>query len=267
MEVLANNFTHVECGYVDISNKKTRVGVLSFQRPAFYHFRTNRTADVTDGYRPNLLIFAAPIEEGKCRVLMPDFQIKFVPKWLGHLGTNRFLNTDTWLHDTERSARINDDINKQRGAVAVGAARAGRKPTDGLNYIAASQSDLGPLLFRKWWSLHGFASAPPNTFGPATASYLAARALNRADQIDPWNHHAKHCVKCRRALKQMRFLQKVFTAGAAVGAILFRRRPPVVIALVLAGMYAYNFLRKFATAIEGNSNRAEISDRSVAALK
>jgi hypothetical protein len=65
----------------------------------------------------------------------------------------------------------------------------------------------------------------------------------------------------------MRFLQKVFTAGAAVGAILFRRRPPVVIALVLVGMYAYNFLRKFATAIEGNSNRAEISDRSVAALK
>lgn len=267
MKVLANNFTHVECGYTDRVNKKTRLGVVSFQRPAFYHYRTNRTTDETDEYKPNLLIFTAPIEEGKCRVIFPDLQIKFVPKWLGHLGSNRFLNTDTWLHDAERSARINDNINKQRGSVAVGAARAGAKPTDGLNYILASMSDIGPSLFRKWWSKHGFADAPPNTFGPASASYLAARALSRAEQIDPWNHHAKYCVKCRRALKKMRALQILFSAGAAVGAILLRRRPPIAIALVLGSMYAYNFLHKLATAIEGNSNRAEIGDRSVAAIK
>jgi hypothetical protein len=268
MTVLANNFTHVECGYIDRVNKKTRLGVVSFQRPAFFHFRTNRTMDATEEYKPNLLIFPAPIEEGKCRVLMPDFQVKKFPKWLLHLRVNKFLNTDTWLHDVERSARIRDDINQQRGPVAVGAARAGRKATDGLNYMLASKSDLGPSLFRKWWSKHGFADAPPNTFGPASASRLAVRALNRPEQIDPWNHHAKNCVKCRRALKQMRALQNFFTAGAAVGAIsLLQRRPPFAIALVLASMYACNFLHKLATAIEGNSNRGEIGDRSVAAMK
>jgi hypothetical protein len=267
MTVLANNFTHVECGYIDRVNKKTRLGVVSFQRPAFFHFRTNRTMDEPFEYKPNLLIFAAPVEEGKCRVLMPDFQVKKLPKWLVHLGVNRFLNTDTWLHIAERSARINDNINQQRGPLAVGAARAGRKPTVGLNYIFASKSDLGPSLFRKWWSSHGFANAPPNTFGPASASHLAVSALNRAEQIDPWNHHAKHCVKCRRALKQIRALQKSITAGAAVGAMLLQRRPPLVIALVLASMYAYNVLRKLATAIEGNSNRGEVGDRSVAAMK
>ncbi|KAL3817146.1 hypothetical protein ACHAXA_006146 [Cyclostephanos tholiformis] len=226
------------------------------------------TMDATEEYKPNLLIFPAPIEEGKCRVLMPDFQVKNFPKWLLHLRVNKFLNTDTWLHDVERSARIRDDINQQRGPVAVGAARAGRKATDGLNYMLVSKSDLGPSLFRKWWSKHGFADAPPNTFGPASASRLAVRALNRPEQIDPWNHHAKNCVKCRRALKQMRALQNFFTAGAAVGAIsLLQRRPPFAIALVLASMYAYNFLHKLATAIEGNSNRGEIGDRSVAAMK
>ena len=65
----------------------------------------------------------------------------------------------------------------------------------------------------------------------------------------------------------MRALQKTITAGAAVGAMLLRRRPPFAIALVLGSMYAYNFLRKLATAIEGNSNRGEIGDRSVAAMK
>ena len=130
-----------------------------------------------------------------------------------------------------------------------------------------TKSDLGASLFRKWWLKHGFADAPPHTFGPASALSLPSKALSREEQIDPWIHHAKNCIKCRKALRKMRILQKVSTAGAAIGAILFRRKPPIAIALILMGMYAHNFLRKFATAIEGNGNRAEISDRSVAATK
>jgi hypothetical protein len=266
MKVSANNFTHFECEYIDICRGKQREGVLSFERPAFYHFRT-KTSNATAEYKPNLLIFTSPIEDGKCRVIMPEFKIKFFPKWLMHLGTNRFLNSDTWLHDAERSARIDTAMNQPRGSVAVGAARAGRKTTNGLNYISASKSDLGPKAFRKWWLTHGFANAPPNTFGPASASSLTTNALSRAEQIDPWLYHAKSCASCRRALAQMRVLQKIITAGSVVGALMLQRRPPVAIAIVLAGMYAHNFLRKFATAIEGNSNRAEIDDRSIAALK
>jgi len=267
MKVMANNFTHVEASFKDISRGKQRDGVLSFERPAFFHFRTR--ANETAEYTPNLLIFCAPIEEGKCRVLMPNFAMKNVPTWLGHAGSNRFLNSDTWLHDVERTARIKmDTINKQQGSVAVGAAALGRKPTDGLNYVLASKSDLGPSLFRKWWSKHGFADSPPNSFGPASASSLQkTKALSRAEQIDPWHHHAKNCNKCRRALGKMRLLQKLSTACAAIGAILLRNKPPIAIALVLAGLYAHNFLRKFATVIEGNNHRAEIADRSVAAIK
>ena len=167
--VLESNFTHVEASFKDISGGKKRDGVLSFQRPALYHFRTR--ANATADYTPNLLIFTAPIEEGKCRAILPDFKIGPFPSWLGHLGSNRFLNTDTWLHDAERNARIHmNTLNKQKGSVSVGAAKEGRRSTDGLNYIFATKSDLGPSLFRKWWTKHGLANSPPNTYGASSVS-------------------------------------------------------------------------------------------------
>ena len=133
--------------------------------------------------------------------------------------------------------------------------------------MLASKSDAGATSFRKWWITHGYANAPPNTFGPSSASSLPAHALSRAEQIDPWIHHAKHCSSCRRGLRQMRVMQKVVIAGTAIGTIMLQRSPSLAIASVLAGIYAHNFLRKLATSIEGNPNRAEIGDRSVAALK
>jgi len=60
-------------------------------------------------------------------------------------------------------------------------------------------------------------------------------------------------------------MQKVVITGSAIGAIMFQRRPSFAIASVLMGIYAHDVLRKLATSIEGNSNRAEIGDRSFAA--
>jgi len=174
---------------------------------------------------------------------------------------NQVVNGDSWLHDAERAARINSTDTKPT-LIAVGAARAGRKTMYGLNFIVASKSDLSPTTFRKWWSTYGFADAPPNTFGPASASSPPKSALSRAEQIDPWIRHAKNCIICRRALKQMRVMQKVVTAGAAIGAIICQRRPPFAIASILLGIYAHNLLRMLATTIEGNPNRAEIGNRS-----
>jgi hypothetical protein len=253
MKVTASNFTHYECEY-QLPGKQ-RTGVLAFERPAFFYY--HRTDDVKI---PPVHFFTCPIEEGRSRIIYQSFRIKFVPKWLVHLAMNQFLNADAWLHDAERSARINMTI-------PVGSARAGRKSSYGLNYMTASKSDMAPLSFRKWWTTYGFADAPPHTFGPASASSLPNHALSRADQTDPWVNHAKQCSSCRRALKQMRVLQKVVTASAAIGAIMCQRRPPFAIASVLIGIYVHNFFRKLATTIEGNTNRAEIGDRSVASIK
>lgn len=62
MEVLANNFTHVEVGYKDLIRGKPRDGVVSFQRPVYYHFRTRQN----DGkFKENVRIMSMNMERKK----------------------------------------------------------------------------------------------------------------------------------------------------------------------------------------------------------
>ena len=246
MEVTANNFTNFECKYQTIRKQGPTksegvgfAGVLAFERPAFFYFVRSDNVTVP------LQFYISPIDEGRSRIMQMDPRKKFVPRWLIHGGTNLVYNTDVWLHNAERFARM--------GA------------SNGLKYIYASKSDTGATLFRKWWQTHGYANSPPNTFGPASASSLSKHALSRAEQIDPWIHHSKNCVICRRALRQMRAMQKVVVVGAATGVIMLQRKPNFAIASILTGLYVHNFLRKLATTIEGNPNRAEIGDRSFSA--
>mmetsp|Transcript_9028 Transcript_9028/g.13532 ORF Transcript_9028/g.13532 Transcript_9028/m.13532 type:complete len:525 (+) Transcript_9028:63-1637(+) len=267
MKVLANNFTHVEASFLDVSGGKDRDGVLSFQRPAFYHYRTKLNSTSTEE-RANLLVFVTPVSPGKCRIMMPEFiQKKWFPPFLGHAGTNRFLNSDTWLHDTERNVRTRDNpINELGGSVAVGSARAEKKPFMDMNYIFASKSDMAISAFRKWWSTY-LSESPVNFYGKPPASAFTGPALSRAQQIDPWENHAKYCSKCRQSLRVIRKLQKGCIGLAASTAILLRRKPIVAIASVFASLWMKNFLGKVATLIEGNNHRSEIGDRSVAAMK
>ena len=262
MKVTASNVTHYECEFKERVGKK-REGVITFERPAYSHVRRTENLNV-----PQVHFFVSPIDDGRSRVIMKAFGMKFIPKGLIHLAThfssNPVTSGDIWLHDAERSARINSGDNTPR-SVAVGAVRAGLKTTYGLNYIVASKSDVGSISFRKWWSTYGYANAPPQTFGPASVSALPTHALSSAEQNDPWSRHAKNCIVCRRALRRIRAMQKGVIAGTAIGAILFQRRPSFAIAAVLVGIYAHDLLRKLATAIEGNTNRAEIRDRSYSA--
>ena len=262
MEVVAENFTHYETTFVDICRGKERDGVSSFQRPSFYHFRIRENE--TAAYDPKLHIFCTPVEPGRCRVMLKTFNLK-VPTWLGHLGSNRFLNTDLWLHETERAVRLDDNINKLNGPVSVGLARRGKTATvEGLNYIIGTKSDLGPTQFRKWLNAKFTASSP---FGPSDPSSLPRHPMTRAEQIDPWVMHARTCSKCQRALKYMRRIQAMCVAMSAAGAIALRNRPPIAISFVVAGMYLHDFMRRFRTTIAGNPNRSDVADHSVAVLK
>ena len=125
-EQLALNFTHVEVTFKDVISSKKRDGVVSFQRPFHYHFRTLRDKGEM---KPNLTVLITPVRSGCSRVFISRIGPKFIPAWLSHGGSNRFLNTDTWLHDSERFAR--------------------RKSSTSLQYVSASKSDVGPALFRK----------------------------------------------------------------------------------------------------------------------
>ena len=191
-----------------------------------------------------------------------SFLLELIP-----LKYKRFLNSDSWLHDTERAVRMGHKINQVGSSVAVGAAKGGKTSLLGMNYVQSSRSDLGPSLFRRWWHEQKLSSSPPDFFGPAPPSRFDERPLTRAQQIDPWYSHSKHCSHCRKALTTMKRLQKALIAGASSLAILLRNKPIIAILIVFAGVAAHNFLKKFMTVIEGNQHLSEIGDRSVAAMK
>ena len=273
IEELLSNFTHVEASFKDVTAKRPRDAYASFQRPSFYHFGEYKgddgEIDEASGKPskvPKLCIWLAPVEAGASRVFFVSPPIK-VPTFLLHAGSNRFLNSDTWLHDNER------EVIKRKEAGAKGV----EKKLAGMDYIYASQSDKGVSIFRKWWKNNGFADAPAHTFGMATMKQLentqkGGRLLSRREQIDPWEGHTKHCSSCRKSLGYMKKGQHVLLfmalASGVLGGGLGRGRVVApVVGMVGAGvcLYGRNFLRKFATALEGNPEVSGVNDRSASA--
>jgi hypothetical protein len=222
-------------------------GIASFQRPSRYHFRTKRD----DGnYKTNLGIYCVPVRAGRARVIFssPVRVSKLIPTWLLHAASNRFLNTDVWLHDAEISARS--------------------KSTSNQNYVFASSSDGGVKAFRQWWSKNGFKDAPPNTFGASSLEQLTATGrLSRAEQIDPWEHHSKQCSSCRKALKVIKRFQAGGLATSIASAMFLGRHPIPALAVAAIGLATNYMARRTATVIEGNPYPSGIADRSVAHMK
>jgi len=93
-------------------------------------------------------------------------------------------------------------------------------------------------------------------------------SLSRREQIDPWEHHTKHCSTCRKTLVTMKRGQKLLLFMSIVSGLLSTRTVlPLPVGLVSTGicLYGHLFLKKFATVMEGNPEISQISDRSVAA--
>jgi Pheophorbide a oxygenase len=205
-----------------------------------YHYRTriNNTGD----YRTNLNIHIVPIEAGRSRVLFGSVLPNWLPTWLKHAASNRFLNTDAWLHNAEYQARMRSSKYSP--------------------YLFPTQSDIGVKAFRQWWSRHGFSTAPVNTFGPAAVGSI--KLLDRAQQIDPWKHHSQQCASCRKALKIMKRTKVGGLAVAIVSAVVLRRWPIPALVMVALGLSVRHLSIQFATIIEGNPHPSGYADRSPA---
>ncbi len=258
MSQLVSNFTHVEVSFKDRSGKRDRDGYTSFQRPCYYHYGeyTGEGIDEPTGKKsrnPMLKIFLTPVHAGKSRAFLNPFPVN-LPTFLLHAGSNRFLNTDVWLHDTEREV-----VRRKEAGL-------GDKKLVGMDYIAASQSDAGVSSFRKWWEKNGMANSPPHTFNMATMDQLGSRPLSRKEQIDPWENHSKHCATCRKSLKRLKQLQAACLFMAFASTVVVQRNPFFGLVAVGASLFGRNFLKKFATAIEGNPESSGIADRSASAL-
>jgi len=257
MAQLLSNFTHVEVSFKDITRKRPRDSWASFQRPSYYHYGeyTGEGVDEATGKKarkPVLKIYLTPVAAGKSRIFMYALPIK-MPTALLHAGSNRFLNSDTWLHDTEREVVRRKEAGAGEGKLAE------------MDYMVASQSDTGVSAFRNWWKKNGMADAPPHTFGMATMDQLGPTCLSRREQIDPWDNHTKHCSTCLKSLKTIKKLQAACMFMAIASTVLSRRIPVLGLIGVGSSLYGRNFLKRFATTIEGNPEKSGICDRSAAA--
>ena len=183
-----DNATHVELAYQDVIRGKPRDGVVSFIAPCYYHFRTKSPA--TGAWSIGLLVLVAPMSPGKTRIFLelPALRrvAKWVPTWLSHTFSNRFLDSDIWVHDQERAQRGhggNAFVADEKVSGDVG-----RK------YVMPTASDAGTRLWRQWWRRH-LAESP--VFGEPRRRLAW---LSRAEQLDRYEAHVKHCKHCLGAL-------------------------------------------------------------------
>ena len=115
--------------------------------------------------------------------------------------SRRFLDSDIWIHDQERFARDPALVGR------AGAAGDGKLP-----YVLATGADQGPRIWRAWWGRHLAGSA---LFGAAPPEALAEWVpIER--QVDWYAAHAKHCRKCRAALRRAERVRRWAPALAVV---------------------------------------------------
>ena len=173
-----SNLTHCEIFFEDTMNGNHRKGIISFQIPCYFSYSTLKNNE----YKTNINVLTVPVKEGASRVFMiSPFSKSKIPVWLQHAVTNRFLNTDIWLHEAEINYR-----SKEK------------------EYLSLSSSDKATNIFRRWWCITGLDKTLPHTFSAARKNSLVRKSRNT--QINSWNTHSKNCKDCKDAVN---FLQKI----------------------------------------------------------
>lgn len=180
------------------------IAIIHTTAPCYYHFRT---FDAKTGlYVKGLIAVIIPVSPGRSRIFfeLPSLRNirKLFPTWVLHTFSNKFLDTDIWVHDQERFQR--SGANLFSVAYEVDKISQGTRVMSnvGSKYVMTTQSDTGCIAWRKWWSKH-MVDSP--IFGePLTAIPW----LSKEQQLDRYEAHAKHCTSCNGALKRATFVKK-----------------------------------------------------------
>ena len=204
MQVLTSydNATHLEVAYQDSVGGKRRDGIVSFTAPCHYNFRTK---DMKTGlYGFNLVVVVTPVSPGTCRVFFEMPQSRKIsgkiPVWLLHSFSNKFIDTDVWVHDQERFQRssLNAFVPGKSDVIKPDS----HSPV-GKKYVMTTQSDTGARAWRTWWAKHMVESP---IFGEPK---VPLPWISREDQLNRYENHAKYCSSCRGALANADKLKKI----------------------------------------------------------
>jgi phenylpropionate dioxygenase-like ring-hydroxylating dioxygenase large terminal subunit len=136
------------------------------------------------------VVYATPIGKGKCRLFarfpfqfsskIPAIAIGLTPRWYSHLGQNMILEDDQiFLHYQERYlAQQGGDTQKA--------------------FYLPTQADRFVVELRQWADRYQADPFPGQVLPPPQG---------KAQLLDRYESHTKHCASCRGAMQRMRKIQ------------------------------------------------------------
>ena len=233
----------IEIAYNDSIRGKPREGVVSFKPPLYYHFRVK--SGPAGLFRIMLLALCVPVRPGWSRIhlaLAPGINLP-LPKFILHAMTNRFLDSDLWVHEQERVGRgyVNSLVPAQSKSAGVG------------GYVMPTSSDLGVKSFRKWWDAN-MKQHP--VFGEQPAALIGPISID--EQRDRWATHAVHCVMCRDALRNAKAMRRLVPV-AMLAVLALAQRPLVRLAAVAVAVAAEAVCRIVIRGVLGAERGASVS--------
>ena len=167
---------------------KMRTGIVSFTTPIYYHFRTLNTKNE---YKIRLLLLMTPVSIGITRLhlaFMGSGISNNIPIWLSHSFGNKFLETDVWLHNCEIEAVNKMKINNITLLDA---------------YYTPTTSDIGPVIWRKWWLKH--LSHIPIFSNEHDINLIELSSKQQKDRTS----HIENCKHCQQTLYHSKILKRV----------------------------------------------------------
>ena len=263
-----SNTTHIQVKYGDKMRGKLREGIITFSPPSIYTLHTRPTLSPTAPFKLMLMMYVMPVEAGRSRAIVNTY-MKFpgilgvlIKPWLSHIFSNRFVDSDLWVHDQEVAARrlpptspttttsqldpsspLEPTTEPTSTTTETAATGTTTTPIRKLQPIPkytllAKQADVGVTTWRNWWVRHHMSES--RIFGPAYNTPY----VSKLQQSDRYDNHVKYCKICQNALKKAELCNKwsillvllplVFTSSRwirALGLISF--------GLVKVGVYVY----------------------------
>jgi hypothetical protein len=153
------------------------------------------------------------------------------PKWFLHSSSNKFLDSDLWVHDQERA--VHNPLNS-----------FAKDPKRRLKYVMPTDSDTGTRYWRKWWTQHMIASP---VFGEPQGEIAPIPIVEQRNWYDT---HAYNCRHCRAALQRAGAVKKWVPYVALFAAILLPKTVQKVVGVV-AAMFADMFANKLIRSVLG----------------
>lgn len=239
-----DNTTHCEVAFQDRTRNKARDAVASFIAPCYYHFRS-----VKGKTRIGLMSLVVPVRPGVCRVFITSPAIpRRLPKWLIHFSTNRFLDSDLWLHEAE--------VGMRRRFVSSFATSAEEDLNAQMSYIMPTRSDLAIIHFRNWWARHMSLST---VFGPA----VNPPRIPIDKQLDRYETHSKHCACCLGVLNNTQAF-KAYSPIAVLLVLALTNSLPIRLAAVGVFAFANGIADKLLRGVNGPGRGAKVSSTKFA---